>query len=178
MHKIGIYHGHLSSSNILFSGKLDPCIADIGLTSLKTLMSFRFGYTNKTYFTAPEHLMESDMIVRKPTSKTDIYSFAFILFELFMMREAFGRLSFEELKKTIIKDNSRPKIPENGPISKEIATIIRYCWLSEPHERPEFGVILANLKRLNNESLEDDTDFVFDEKEQKLSFNDENIVAK
>lgn len=49
-----------------------------------------------------------------------------------MEREAFGNLNLEELKKTIITDNSRPKIPESGPIPKEVATIIRYCWLANP----------------------------------------------
>lgn len=116
LHKIGIIHGHLSSSNILFDKRFNVKISDIGLTSLKKLMSLRFGYSNKSHFTAPEHLKESSLIVKNPTSKSDIYSFAFILWELFMEREAFGNLSLEELKKTVINDNSRPKIPENGPI--------------------------------------------------------------
>lgn len=49
-----------------------------------------------------------------------------------MEREAFVKLNLEDLKKTIVNDNSRPKIPENGPIPKEVATIIRYCWLANP----------------------------------------------
>lgn len=163
LHKIGIFHGHLSSSNILFNSSLDAKITDIGFHSLKALMSFRIGYTNKSYFTAPEHLNEPGLIVRKPTSKSDIYSFAFILFELFIERQAFTNLSLDELKKTIILDNSRPKIPESNLITKEVATIIRYCWLADPKERPEFEVILTNLKRVNNESVDEDKDFLFEE---------------
>ncbi|EAR84823.3 protein kinase (macronuclear) [Tetrahymena thermophila SB210] len=178
LHKIGIIHGHLSSSNILFDTNYEVKISDIGLTSLKKLISYRFGYQNKTHFTAPEHLQEKSLIVQNPKTKSDIYSFAFILWELFMEREAFSNLSLEDLKKTIILDNSRPKIPEVGPIPKEVATIIRYCWLLNPNERPEFGVILANLKRINNESLDDDEDFIFDEQEYKLSFKDVDQIKE
>ncbi|KAL4436283.1 hypothetical protein ABPG74_015874 [Tetrahymena malaccensis] len=178
LHKIGIIHGHLSSSNILFDTNYEVKISDVGLTGLKKLISYKYGYQNKSHFTAPEHLQENSLIVKNPATKSDIYSFAFILWELFMEREAFSNLNLEDLKKTIVVDNSRPKIPEVGPIPKEVATIIRYCWLENPKERPEFGVILANLKRINNESLDDDEDFVFDEQEYKLSFKDGDQIKE
>lgn len=59
LHKIGIIHSHLSNSNILLDKKMDVKISDVGLMSLKKLISIKYGYSNKTHFTAPEHLVEN-----------------------------------------------------------------------------------------------------------------------
>lgn len=56
LHKFNVFHGHLTSSNILFDDAMGVMISDIGLTSLKKLMGIMHGYSNKSYFTAPEHL--------------------------------------------------------------------------------------------------------------------------
>lgn len=151
---------------MLFDGQMNPHISDIGLQGLKKYMSLKHGYSNKTHFTAPEHLNDKSTVVRSPTSKSDIYSFAFVVYELFMERQAFERrLTIEELKKTIIEDNSRPKIDDSpGKVPKEVATIIRYCWLSDPMERPEIRDVIDNLLKIfpqfckDSELLYDDQD--------------------
>ena len=110
LHKLKIYHGHLSSSNILFDNNYNVKIADIGFNSLKKYMSLKQSYTNKTYFSAPEHIEEKGLVVKNANSKSDVYSFGLILWEIFMETEAFEKLSLTNLKKIIISENSRPKI--------------------------------------------------------------------
>lgn len=150
LHERQAFHGHLSSSNVLFDEKMNPYVSDFGLQSLKKYLGLKNGYSNKSYFTAPEHLSDKSAVVREARSKSDVYSFAFVLYELFMERQAFEKkLNVEELKKLIIDNNSRPKIDsQNGKVPIEIATIIRYCWLSDPQERPEVKDIIDNLLRI------------------------------
>jgi serine/threonine protein kinase len=41
------------------------------------------GYTNKSYYTAPELLSERGNIVSNPTTEGDVYSLGMVLYEMF-----------------------------------------------------------------------------------------------
>lgn len=58
-------------------------IVDLGFIPLKKYFSLTIGYTNKSYYTAPEIISERGKIVNNPTLEGDVYSFGMILYELF-----------------------------------------------------------------------------------------------
>lgn len=75
-------HGHLSPNNILFDKQYNVLIGDIGFDNLKKFMSITNGYSNKSVYTAAEHLAQKGLIVKQKTEKSDVYSFAMIAWEL------------------------------------------------------------------------------------------------
>jgi hypothetical protein len=52
----------------------------VGLHSLKKYLSLITGYTNKTIYTAIEHLKDKNNVILKPKKPADIYSFGIILY--------------------------------------------------------------------------------------------------
>ena len=52
------------------------------------------------------------------------------------------------MKKEIIKNNLRPKLPENIP--KKFADLISSCWRKNPIDRPNFDQIIDQLISLLN----------------------------
>ena len=139
-----IVHGHLNSNNILLDKDFFPKIADFFFHDLKKFLALSKGYTNKTAFTAPEYLKENSAIVSNPKKEGDVYSFGMILWELFVEKEPFQGIKLKELKKIVIDENSRPKIPEMMPFY--IANLIRCCWQQEPEKRPNFTEISECLE--------------------------------
>jgi hypothetical protein len=45
-----------------------------------------------------------------------------------------------------VKENTRPKLPEN--LNEGIKDIVRRCWMEKAEKRPEIGEIVAGLETL------------------------------
>ncbi|EAS06313.2 protein kinase (macronuclear) [Tetrahymena thermophila SB210] len=144
MHHQGFIHGHLHSDNILLSSKLYPRIADLGLNALKKYLGLKGQYSNKSQFTSPENLLARGPVVSTNDPASDTYSFAFILYELFVGREPFQNVSLKELKEIVVEKESRPKIPSEIP--EEIQKLIRCCWYQRAQDRPDFESICEHLE--------------------------------
>ncbi|KAL4501707.1 hypothetical protein ABPG72_018758 [Tetrahymena utriculariae] len=150
MHRQGFVHGHLHSDNILLSSKLYPRIADLGLNALKKYLGFKGLYSNKSQFTSPENLLARGSVVSTNDPASDTYSFAFILYELFVGREPFQNVCLKELKEIVLEKESRPKIPTEIP--EEIQKLIRCCWYQRAQDRPDFDSICENLENYSKSS--------------------------
>lgn len=153
-----IIHGHLNSNNILLDKDFFPKITDLLFIDLKKFLAISKGYSNKTAFTAPEYLQENSLIIANSKKEGDVYSFGMLLWALFVEKEPFKGLKLRELRKIVVEDNSRPKIPELMPFY--IANLIRCCWQLEPEKRPTFIEICECLEshfllkhELSNSSL-------------------------
>ncbi|KAL4449732.1 hypothetical protein ABPG74_008105 [Tetrahymena malaccensis] len=144
MHRQGFIHGHLHSDNILLSSKLYPRIADLGLNALKKYLGFKGMYSNKSQFTSPENLLARGPVVSTNDPASDTYSFAFILYELFVGREPFQNVNLKELKEIVLEKESRPKIPSEIP--EDIQKLIRCCWYQRAQDRPDFDSICEHLE--------------------------------
>jgi len=149
-----LIHGHLTSSNILLDKIFKPKISDILLQSFKKYAGIMTNYCNKTQYTAPEYLEERGNVVLNARKPADIYSFGVILWEIFTEKEPFMGISLKKLAYLVVKEKSRPKIPEEIP--EEIANIIRVCWQHDEEKRPEFACLVKNMENLGylNESEE------------------------
>jgi hypothetical protein len=102
-------------------------VLDLGLTAFKKYLGYKGLYSNKSAFTCPENLDIKGSVVSTTNPASDTYSFAFILYELFVEREPFHNLSSKELKDVVLTKESRPKIPIEG-VPEEIQKLIRCCW--------------------------------------------------
>lgn len=145
-HNPPIIHGHLTPNNILLDKDFTPKIGDILFYDLKKYCAVVIGYQNKTKYTAPEHLKENGGISNNPKTSADVYSYGLIMWELITETQAFQNMKMADLKKIIIEDDSRPKIPEDVP--EEIAKIIRCCWQNDAEKRPTFDQILDKLEAI------------------------------
>lgn len=90
-------HGHLTCHNILFDDYFNIKISDFGFSSLKRLSGLQFGYINKTFYTAPEHLSDKENVTKNVTFSSDVYSYGFILWVLFNEKEPFKGATVKEL---------------------------------------------------------------------------------
>ena len=147
LHGFSIIHGHLSPNNILFDSEFNLRIGDLLFYDLKKYTGYSKGYSNKTKYTAPEYLKDNGFISLNPNVAGDVYSFAIIAWEIVTGDIAFRDVGKSELRRLLIEENSRPKIPEN--ISMELAKLIRVCWQSEPGNRPNFLQIINILQEFD-----------------------------
>jgi|UniRef100_A0A2N9HA15 serine/threonine protein kinase len=94
--KAKLFHGHLTSSNILVDHLGNACLADIGLHQLFSTTSSSHN-ANK----APELMLNNNIISqsqRNFTQKSDVYSFGVILLEILT-----GRMAMEEGDMSLVK---------------------------------------------------------------------------
>lgn len=94
--KAKLFHGHLTSSNILVDHLGNACLADIGLHQLFSTTSSSHN-ANK----APELMLNNNIISqsqRNFTQKSDVYSFGVILLEILT-----GRMAMEEGDMSLVR---------------------------------------------------------------------------
>jgi serine/threonine protein kinase len=86
------------------------------------------------------------------TYKTDIYSFAIVMFELLARERAFvgSHLSSQTIAESASTNNLRPAIPTMWP--DEAKSLCACCWSNKPDERPEFR---AHSRELGDWRLDD-----------------------
>ena len=79
MHDNDIAHGCLCPKHIFFDGE-KVRFNGLGLESLKKYLCLITGYSNKTIYTATEHLKDKNNTVLRPKPPADIYSFGVIFY--------------------------------------------------------------------------------------------------
>lgn len=123
-------------------------IADFGLS--KTVEKGYYRITKDSTFpikwSAPEFFDETKQI----TSKSDVWSYAIVLYEIFTYGEApYQGMENEEIIKRI-PEGYRLDIPSICP--PIISDLMKKCWELDPNLRPTFSVISQTLKQeLNGE---------------------------
>lgn len=73
-------------------------INGLGLHSLKKYLSLISGYTNKSLYTAIEHLRDKNSVILKPNKAADIYSFGIILYEMVTRNHQYRQLSYRDVQ--------------------------------------------------------------------------------
>ena len=155
LHDIGVYHGDLKDSNVL----VDP---DKGyrakLTDFGSSKATRSpaGMVGTLFAMAPElFARETDNDLKR----VDVYAFAVLLCSLWSSanpQEHFKRILAPELWwnsdllfdsiGALVRGGLRPDVPPNMPAA--YVALMRSCWQHEPFDRPDFGGVCAQLKRM------------------------------
>lgn len=144
MHEYGIIHRDLKPANILLDSHWFPKIADFGFSKIQNCLFPNLNYQSQQGFkgtiaySAPEVL--NDNIY---SESSDVYSYAFIAYEILSGHFSYDGLKFNELKQRI-DDGIRPNLI--GYIPDVYCDLIQRCWSEKPEDRPKFKEIVEELK--------------------------------
>lgn len=152
LHLHNLFHPNLNTKNILIDRKsFHPKLSEIGfytqLQNTKNAKSRTSSHINFLRYNLAPEILES----KSQTSKSDVYSFAMIVYEIITNEIPFTKLGKPVLiYSKIVNENFRP--PFNQQIQYSYQQLIEKCWLQNPDERPSFSEII--------DQLENDTNFI------------------
>ncbi|XP_025237318.1 receptor-interacting serine/threonine-protein kinase 1 isoform X2 [Theropithecus gelada] len=163
-------------------------IADLGLASFKMWSKLSKEEHNELkevdstskknggtlYYMAPEHLND---VNAKPTEKSDVYSFAVVLWAIFANKEPYENAICEQQLIMCIKSGNRPDVDaiiEHCP--REIISLMKLCWEANPEARPTFPGIEEKFRPFYLSQLEESVEE--DVKSLKKEYSNQNAVVK
>ncbi|RHZ74580.1 hypothetical protein Glove_220g39 [Diversispora epigaea] len=140
IHKLDIVHRDLHPGNILkFSWETDSIgISDFGLSKSITENSQKNTVSGVLPYIAPEVLIGGEY-----TKAADVYSFAFVAYEIITGLPPYHNVSHDNDLALKICNGFRPKIPIHTP--KLITQIIMRCWDARITHRPNFEELYYKL---------------------------------
>ncbi|ESK86494.1 hypothetical protein Moror_9860 [Moniliophthora roreri MCA 2997] len=160
LHGNGVLHGDLKAANVLVDDRIHCVISDFGQSEMKS-EAYRISGTPVPHGTlrwqAPE-LMDGRS-QSQLTVEMDVYAFAITCIEVLSMgRMPWPLVDDDAVRHFVLKDDTRPTIPQTRFSTPAVQNIIRNCWKTNPFERPHFSVVARDLKALRKGiGAEDDT---------------------
>lgn len=130
LHKNGIIHRDLKSSNILLDQDYFPKICDFGIARFANQMISHNVPIGTPHWMAPEMFMISQY-----DHKIDVYAYAMILYEILTYNVPFKSVAPVDLVRLVCQRGERPPLPSNTPTF--LRTLINKCWNNDPQKRPE-----------------------------------------
>ncbi|XP_032105965.1 receptor-interacting serine/threonine-protein kinase 1 isoform X1 [Sapajus apella] len=188
LHGKGVIHKDLKPENILVDDDFHIKIADLGLASFKTWSKLSKEEHNELrevdstskknggtlYYMAPEHLND---VNARPTEKSDVYSFAIVLWVIFAHKEPYENAICEQQLIMCIISGNRPDVDdiiEYCP--REIISLMKLCWEANLEVRPTFPGIEETFRPFYLSQLEESVEE--DVKSLKKEYSNENAVVK
>ncbi|KAI4998807.1 hypothetical protein ZWY2020_054149 [Hordeum vulgare] len=139
-----IVHRDLKSPNLLVDKKYTVKVCDFGLSRLKanTYLS------SKSLAGTPEWMAPEVLRDEPSNEKSDVYSFAVILWELMTLQQPWCNLNPAQVVAAVGFKGRRLEIPKD--LNPQVAALIESCWANEPWRRPSFANIMETLRPLIN----------------------------
>ncbi|XP_072459783.1 receptor-interacting serine/threonine-protein kinase 1 [Notamacropus eugenii] len=199
LHREGVIHKDLKPENILVDDDFHVKIADLGVASFKTWSKLTKEENNRQrkintaakvntdhlgtmaradagtlLYMAPEHLND---INAKPTDKSDVYSFAIVLWAIFANKEPYENAICEKQIITCVGNGNRPNVEEiDEKCPKEIINLMVRCWNGNPDDRPTFSEIDQEFRPFYLKQFEEQVEE--DVKNLKKAYPAPNEVVK
>lgn len=165
-------------------------ISDFGLSKILDILSISMNIiSQKGLKGTPLHMAPEILINEKYSKSSDIYAFAYIVYEIVTGKVPFSKMGIHQIYHQIAFLGTRPVIDEFIPM--EFGELIEKCWSKDPDKRPAFDQIvdeLKNCKEFVTETIDevefydyvdfiDDYQSTFDKSKQLMHF-DEFIMMK
>nr|XP_054349430.1 receptor-interacting serine/threonine-protein kinase 1 isoform X6 [Pongo pygmaeus] len=184
--KYSLVMEYMEKGNLMHVLKAE--IADLGLASFKMWSKLSNEEHNELrevdgtskknggtlYYMAPEHLND---VNAKPTEKSDVYSFAVVLWVIFANKEPYENAICEQQLIMCIKSGNRPDVDDiTEYCPREIISLMKLCWEANPEARPTFPGIEEKFRPFYLSQLEESVEE--DVKSLKKEYSNENAVVK
>ncbi|KAL5514113.1 hypothetical protein ACEPAG_2874 [Sanghuangporus baumii] len=148
-----VIHGDLRAANILVDSNGQPRITDFGLAravdSRGITVATSFNGKGSARWQAPELLYPSRFgkDSTRPTSKSDVYAFSCICFEIFSGTIPFADLHDGAVVTEVAVNDKRPEWPEQHKgLTDNVWDLMQRCWETQPVDRPDMPVVVATLE--------------------------------
>ncbi|KAF9239435.1 kinase-like domain-containing protein [Melanogaster broomeanus] len=151
LHKVGVIHGDLTGSNILVDQYWRICIADFGLAiavaESDESMSIH-SHICAPRWAASELFIHPDLEISRPipTTKSDIYSFACVVWQLLS-----GQIPFPHISKPthviILKYQGKDPLDDRPPsLAVNQWEFLQAAWSKQPEARPSIDQAFAFIE--------------------------------
>ncbi|XP_039619935.1 ankyrin repeat and protein kinase domain-containing protein 1 [Polypterus senegalus] len=149
-----LLHLDLKPGNILLDEYLHVKISDFGLSKWKEYSSRmelldRSSVRGTVSYIPPEMFLENS---RPPGTKTDVYSFAIVIWGILTQRIPYpGASIMTVIFKVVVGERpSLEDLPEDRPFEcEQMIDLMERCWEQESKERPSFADIVKETEVLN-----------------------------
>jgi serine/threonine protein kinase len=168
LHNLKVVFRDLKPDNVGFDFEGRVKLFDFGLAKeLDPLQRTPDGMYEMSGGTGSRRFMAPEVALGEPYHlSADIYSFAILFWELVALEKAFGRLSQDEHKKTVIHGNDRPPLKREW--KPEIHDILQNCWNRNPRERINAKDLYKQLREQVNVYYDDGFDACEEGQEKRL----------
>eukprot|EP00002_Diphylleia_rotans_P037794 TRINITY_DN848_c0_g1_i4.p1 TRINITY_DN848_c0_g1~~TRINITY_DN848_c0_g1_i4.p1 ORF type:complete len:300 (-),score=60.68 TRINITY_DN848_c0_g1_i4:1712-2611(-) len=136
LHKHGIVHRDLKSSNILICQKGVLKLADFGVAKIMKGAEYVHTSIGTPYYLSPEQWKDQPY-----NEKTDMWSLGIILYEMTALRLPFQGMNINDLSRNVVT-GTLPRLP--GFASLELQNLITRLLMKNPKVRPSADELLEH----------------------------------
>ena len=148
-----ITHNDLKASNILISDNFVAKISDFGLADWRSCTieltankQENIDVKKKIRAATYTHLSpERWRDIEKTTSKSDVYSFAIIIWEIYCEKRPFSGCTDSGMIKQAVISGTRPNIEVLNDMPPKITKMMVDCWDDNPDIRPPMTTVMGEL---------------------------------
>jgi serine/threonine protein kinase/Flp pilus assembly protein TadD len=139
-HRLAVVHRDLKPGNIMVDRDGRVKILDFGIA--RSLLATRAA-EERAIIGTPEYMPPEQIEGKDIDTRSDIFSFGCVLYEMLTGRSAFGRDTTANTIAAVLRDEP-PRVSESGvEISEELQTVISRCLEKDPERR------FASMKEVN-----------------------------
>ena len=147
LYSCGVQHRDLKCHNCLLTNNARAKVSDFGLSRCDALKTSTTTLTTKNgdglagtpAFMAPELLKDNVF-----TEKSDVYSYAMVLWELFDGGVPWAGHKPLQISFKVVFEHARPPVPPAMP--GPLATVMRRAWANDAATRPPFADIVQHVR--------------------------------